>query len=436
MVRTLLRIVLAQFRQCRREPVAGHFRAAPAAGWLTVRDTRLGQRLHDAGHTLGQGHKLRHKPSINPVLPAPDPITGGRERPAFRHCTLCSQRQQGEKTPLWPVAAQGTLQQRVAQVRGQHRCLPDRIHAGFGPRVLQLRGDISRGKNGGVIDRLQGVAHREETALDGAQATGPDPGRRRRTGTPEQRVKCRSAAVFQCQLCRRDAIHPAAAQHADARRRQCPPGRGPGVAIVAGQYVGGRAKQAELRCLRTQAVRHGQRQLHAAGATAHQGNVRCPPIASPQQRGFKCLPASPEVRHGLDRCRMLPGAGHAVEVGLGADVQTQHVVAQDGTPGDAELARRRVQSRHRRLDKARSRPLAEPREVDMGLVEGVVARDQPRQHARIGCVAGGGHQGDAQAGERTHGEHSQRQRMCMTATHQHQVTLHRLHGQQDSALRA
>ena len=60
-------------------------------------------------------------------------------------------------------------------------------------------------------------------------------------------------------------------------------------------------------------------------------------------------------------------------------------------------------------------------QVDVGIVVGVVARDDAGQHARIGCLDVAGDQRDADPGNRRHAESPQHGHVAVTAAEQHQV---------------
>ncbi len=253
--------------------------------------------------------------------------------------------------------------------------------------MLHLGGNITGGEHHGIVHRLQGVVHGQEAALHGAQAAGTHPGRGRRTGTPEQRIKRGATAIFYRQLARAHRTHAAGAVHRNTRTGERLLRRGPGAVVVAGQDVCRGAKQAERGCAIAQAVCHGQRQLNAAGAAPYQGNMPGRHALPLQQRGFQSSPARPEFRHRLDRRGVLARARHTVQVGLGANVQAQHIVGEGGTTGQAHLACAGIQRVDFGLDEARASPLAEPGEVDVGFRKPVVAGEQAGKHARIGRMA-------------------------------------------------
>ena len=100
---------------------------------------------------------------------------------------------------------------------------------------------------------------------------------------------------------------------------------------------------------------------------------------------------------------MLRRAGD-IELRGYAGVNRQHVVrhgravaAQDGPPFQVESHGLGV--KQPRPGEAGERP-----KVDVGVVEGVVACDQPGQHARVGRVQVAGDDGDPHAGNGTHAE--------------------------------
>ncbi len=110
---------------------------------------------------------------------------------------------------------QRLFQQRGAQVVRQHRALAHGVHARLRARVLDLGGDIAGAEYAVIVQRLQGIAHREKALLIRRQPAGGDPGRGRRTGTPEQLVVRGARAIGQHQASGLYCRDPRVAMHAN-----------------------------------------------------------------------------------------------------------------------------------------------------------------------------------------------------------------------------
>ena len=114
-----------------------------------------------------------------------------------------------------------------------------------------------------------------------------------------------------------------------------------------------------------------------AGAAAHHGDRRRRiPL---RQRLPQRPPAAVKIRHRFHRHRVLLGAGHGGEIRGGAHVQAHQVVFQVGAVVQVEPPLLGLEPYGAGADKARAGGLAKALQIDMGLFQTVVARDQPRQ---------------------------------------------------------
>ena len=162
-----------------------------------------------------------------------------------------------------------------------------------------------------------------------------------------------------------------------------------------------------------------QRQFHAARTAAdHDDAQRAVPV-------FHALdesePAPAQLRDGLHRCRVLGGARDGVETGRRADVEDEQVVGNRRPVLQQHPAVGPVETDGLGLDQARAGPGRQPGEIDVTVVEGVMAGDEARDHAGVGRLDVPADQGQAHAGHRLHAEAFQDVDMGMAAANQHEV---------------
>ena len=74
----------------------------------------------------------------------------------------------------------------------------------------------------------------------------------------------------------------------------------------------------------------------------------------------------------------------AVEQRRYSDVDRKQIVGERWPPLDFDASRRPIDARNRTVDQACACPIGETHGVDMALRVAVVARDEARQHPRIG----------------------------------------------------
>src|SRR5258708_4520774 len=100
-----------------------------------------------------------HEPSVDPVLPLPYPfalqreITAGRDRVAVTGADQC------QRLLLRFPFDELISTQCPPQVLRQPRTGANRIHAGFGPRMILDACDIARGEHLRMRDRLKTLVH-------------------------------------------------------------------------------------------------------------------------------------------------------------------------------------------------------------------------------------------------------------------------------------
>ena len=112
--------------------------------------------------------------------------------------------------------------------------------------------------------------------------------------------------------------------------------------------------------------------------------------------------------HALNFCMLLPGP------------EAQQLATYLGWR--LHGARGGIQPLHRSMDEGHARGSTKPSQIDMHFLPGLDAGNVSREHSRIGR---GGHfrdQGDADAGQREHGQHPDCQRMAVSSAEEDQVT--------------
>ena len=175
---------------------------------------------------------------------------------------------------------------------------------------------------------------------------------------------------------------------------------------------------------------HRQQQLYPPGAGAHYRNRTRP--RSGAHRAQQRQPALVERANRFDAYGMFVCPRRGGGLWRGAGVDGQQVVVQSRTATQHHLALRAVDAYHFGAHKTRSRKNAQAHQVQMNCVKVIVARHVARQHARVGGVCVGAHQGDSHAGNGPHGEGLEHTYMAVSAADQHQVAqdglVARLHG--------
>ena len=180
---------------------------------------------------------------------------------------------------------------------------------------------------------------------------------------------------------------------------------------VGRQQLGSSGKQVEFQFIRVaahgrkliaQAVLHGQRQLHPAGATADGDDARGPGMLAHalEQR----QPAIIETVNGLDRHRVLGRTGHHLDLRRRADVDRQPIVGHRRARFAQHALAVAVDADGFIAKKARAGELGQATQIDMHLVVSVMAGDVAGQHARIRRVRVAADQRQAHARNRLHAE--------------------------------
>lgn len=173
-----------------------------------------------------------------------------------------------------------------------------------------------------------------------------------------------------------NAFHTAVAVEANIVGCERALNGGAGTAVVALKDGFGATVEVKGNAAPGKAVRHGQHQLNAAGAATHHRHA-----GTAINLGLQRTPTLPQACHRFHRYRMFARAGYRIHIGLGSNVQAQQVVVDGRPPGECEAPGLRIQRGDLSADKSHTRPGAQSLQVDMGLFEAIVSRDQARQHA-------------------------------------------------------
>jgi hypothetical protein len=185
---------------------------------------------------------------------------------------------------------------------------------------------------------------------------------------------------------------------------------------VEAQFVGVAPQRREFPA---QAVLHGQGQFHAGGPGADHGDGGGAGVGA--HACEQCQPAFVEAADRLHRHRVFGGARHLAELRCRADVDRDGVVADRRVVAAEHLAFGAVDADDLVAVIARAGEFGQAAQVDMHLVEAVMAGDVAGQHAGVGRVGIGADQGQADAGQRAHGEHAQHHHMAVAAADQDDV---------------
>ena len=322
---------------------------------------------------------------------------------------------------------------RAAQIIRQRAPHAHGEHAGLFQPVVLHAGNIAGRENKRIGDRLQAVVHQDKTFAVERQTGIAQPGRPTRARDPDNLVRVHPSALGGVQTRPRDLVHRRTPVHLYIARLQHRIEAAPHPCVVGRQdiRVGGKQVKCQFARIATeqtqlvaQAVLHGQRQFHAARATAHHrdgGGAGMQPHALQQGQ-----PALVELEDRLDRYRVFPRARHLVPLRGRADVDNQPVIGDGRPAAHHHPARRTVDARDFSGYETRARKHREPPQVDVHFVKPVVARNITRQHARVGCVYVGADQRKAHARHRLHAKVPEQHDMAVPAAHQNYVAQYRL----------
>ena len=128
-------------------------------------------------------------------------------------------------------------------------------------------------------------------------------------------------------------------------------------------------------------VLHRKEQLDTASAGADHADAQ---VGIFEDALLQRLPGGEKSRHRLDRDGLADQFEVRIEDGRRADIDGDDVVGNGGaTVGTGDQAAVGIDAGDAGCDQARAGEARQGTEVDVGLLEGVVAGDQSRQHAGI-----------------------------------------------------
>jgi hypothetical protein len=133
----------------------------------------------------------------------------------------------------------------------------------------------------------------------------------------------------------------------------------------------------------------------------------------------------------LDRHHLAERALDARQIGYRADVDRQQIVGNRRPSGTEHPAPREIKSAGAGMIKSDAGEAGQRAEVDVDVVEAVMAGDVARQHARIGRDDVARDQGQPDSRQRPHGKAPQHLDMAVSAADQHQVLDHEFLGAQE-----
>ena len=294
--------------------------------------------------------------------------------------------------------------------------------------MVDHRGDIAGGEYVRVGDRLQGVVDADEAIAVELQPAVAQPGGATGAGDPHHFIGIETGAAVGGQAADAECAHFGITVHLHATLAEHPFERGAHPGVVGRQDRPAAGEQMELEiawrapeCAQfvVQPELHRQQQLDPAGAAADHRDARLAGMpAHPRKQG---QPALVELENRLHRHRMQGRAGHRAELRGGTDVDRQQVVGHRRAPRQQHLLRAAVEPGHLATVEACAGELRETAQIDVHLVEAVVAGDIARQHARIRRVGIAADHGQTHAGHRAHAEVADHADMAVAAAYQYDI---------------
>ncbi len=324
---------------------------------------------------------------------------------------------------------------RATQVVGQRPPLTHSENAGFLERCGEHRCAVTGGEDQWIADRLQAVAHLDETAVVQRQAGIGQPGSATGLRHPDDLVGRQRLAVAGVQLSVGHRDHFRRAMNDHTTLSQHPLEASPHARVVRRQDVAISGKEVKAQVVGVvaeglqfvaQAILHRQGQLDAAGAGADQRDGGLPGVpTNTLQQGQPALVEAPDRLH---RNGVFGGAFDAVHRRHRADVDRQAVVGHRRAMATEHLALCAVEANHLVAEVAGAGEPGQATQVDVHLVVAVMAGDVARQHSRIRGVGVGADHRQADAGLRPHGKAPEHHDVAVSAADEDDIAEDRLFG--------
>ena len=172
---------------------------------------------------------------------------------------------------------------------------------------------------------------------------------------------------------------------------------------------------------RRERVLHRQRQLDARRARSHRGHTQ-PPRTRAHAVG-EPLPARDQPADWFRGDGVIRRA-RRVEPRRDADIYRQHVVGDRRPVAAQDRAPLQVEPHRLGVEQPRPREPGERTEVDVDIVESVEARNQARQHPRVGGVQVARDDGDPHAGEGAHPQPAEHDDVAVAPADEDEVLQH------------
>ena len=373
----------------------------------------------------------RHELAIDMILPAPHPAAMG-EKAAFRgHRVTVAAGQQREPLLLRTVGLERTTLDAAAQVLGQRWAVAHREDAGLLGRLRHEGGDIAGGEDVRLRTGLEVAIDRDETALIDLEIGARRPGLGSGRGRQDHLIDGDPFATGRDHVLLLQRHHLEIVMHDHAFPGEALAEIALHPRIVIGQDRVRSAEQMELEAiagriavplgaLPFQPVLHRQQHLDPGRARADDAEPQR--LIFRHHAGLDAIELAQEVVDRLDRNQASDVPRDTAGIRRGADIDRHPVIANSPVAPGRHLLGDDIEAHHAVLDEHDAGPGAEATQIDMRLLEAVVAGDIARQHAGIAGHRIPADQHGAQAGNRFHRQRCQHLQMAVATTDENQLS--------------
>lgn len=353
----------------------------------------------------GKNLVLAHPATVDPIFPLPDPLSLYRPAAARGYGKTISRANQAEEVFLRRVGNEGNrslcvwsvlgfipfAKNRRPEIARQRKPLSDGEHAGFRPRMQAHGSDVAGGKNKRMGSGLETIVDGDKTMRVDVESGGFWPVWSGRLGCPEQIIVFVLFVLARVNVVGRNLSDSATSINGDFSRGEDASITLPDLWRVSGQNRRGSSEKGKgksffrrllFREQFFEAVLEAERQLHPAGAGAH-NDESSQSIRFSLQFALDCRPPLQKKIDGFDWDGVGGRAGYPTDGRRGSGVNRKYVKS-DGRPLPAVyFAVLKVQSNGGVLIELRVRKLAERKHADVALGKSVVAGDMPRKHPGV-----------------------------------------------------